>query len=103
MANSGSPLPHPHDNVEPLDYKEQFQGREPSKFVDPCEGASKASLKCAWTISRLTEIAKQHGLSAARMIDEMDARRTESLRLGLAKDSSGYIAKSLIYNISAHF
>ncbi|KAJ7760447.1 hypothetical protein B0H16DRAFT_1719949 [Mycena metata] len=41
-----SPLPHPHDNVEPLDYKEQFQGQEPSKFVDPCDGASKASFKC---------------------------------------------------------
>ncbi|KAJ7504500.1 hypothetical protein B0H11DRAFT_2187410 [Mycena galericulata] len=40
-----SPLPDPHENVEPLDYKEQFQGREPSKFIDPCQGASKASLK----------------------------------------------------------
>ncbi|KAJ7180543.1 hypothetical protein C8R46DRAFT_586288 [Mycena filopes] len=41
-----SPLPDPHDNVEPLDYKQQFQGQEPSKFVDPCEAASKASFKC---------------------------------------------------------
>ncbi|KAJ7224379.1 hypothetical protein GGX14DRAFT_649992 [Mycena pura] len=61
-STSESPLPDPHDNVEPLDYKEQFKGREPSKFVEfvqsdsgctvsdpltsPCEGASKASLKC---------------------------------------------------------
>jgi hypothetical protein len=61
MAKGDSPLPHPHDNVEPLDYKEQFQGREASKFVEfvcsnasmhrvltsssPCEGASKASFK----------------------------------------------------------
>ncbi|KAJ7623313.1 hypothetical protein FB45DRAFT_705426, partial [Roridomyces roridus] len=40
------PLGHPHDNVEPLDYKEQFKGRQPSQFKDPCEAASKASLQC---------------------------------------------------------
>ncbi|KAK7030722.1 hypothetical protein R3P38DRAFT_2930147 [Favolaschia claudopus] len=44
-ADSSS-LPDPQDNVEPLDYKQQFQGRHPSQFVDPCEAASKASLKC---------------------------------------------------------
>ncbi|KAJ7077868.1 hypothetical protein B0H15DRAFT_954867 [Mycena belliarum] len=31
---ASEPLPDPHDNVEPLDYREQFQGREPSKFVE---------------------------------------------------------------------
>ncbi|KAJ6518679.1 hypothetical protein C8R45DRAFT_2393 [Mycena sanguinolenta] len=46
MAKDDSPLPDPHDNVEPLDYKEHFQGRQASQFVDPCEGATKASLKC---------------------------------------------------------
>ncbi|KAJ7672644.1 hypothetical protein B0H17DRAFT_180010 [Mycena rosella] len=43
---AADPLPDPHDNVEPLDYKEQFQGREPSKFIDPCEAAKNASFKC---------------------------------------------------------
>ncbi|KAJ7281797.1 hypothetical protein C8J57DRAFT_1298567 [Mycena rebaudengoi] len=45
-SNNSDDLPHPHENVEPLDYREQFQGRESSKFIDPCEAASKASLKC---------------------------------------------------------
>ncbi|KAJ7890669.1 hypothetical protein B0H14DRAFT_3429075 [Mycena olivaceomarginata] len=34
MAEEDSTLPDPHDNVEPLDYKEQFKGRRPSEFVD---------------------------------------------------------------------
>ncbi|KAK0497191.1 hypothetical protein EDD18DRAFT_1161053 [Armillaria luteobubalina] len=37
----------PQDNAKPLNYREQFQGRHaPSKFIDPCEAASKASLSC---------------------------------------------------------
>ncbi|TFK71657.1 hypothetical protein BDN72DRAFT_793634 [Pluteus cervinus] len=39
--------PHPLDNITPLDYKEQFQGRKvTSQFVDPCAAASKASMDC---------------------------------------------------------
>jgi hypothetical protein len=34
MAKEDSTLPDPHDNVEPLDYKEQFKGRRPSEFVE---------------------------------------------------------------------
>ncbi|KAF9499569.1 hypothetical protein BDN71DRAFT_1502910 [Pleurotus eryngii] len=37
----------PEDNVKPLNYREQFQGRHaPSQFIDPCEAAAKASLQC---------------------------------------------------------
>ncbi|KAF9074182.1 hypothetical protein BDP27DRAFT_1317434 [Rhodocollybia butyracea] len=42
-----SPLPSPESNKKPLNYREQFQGREVvSRFIDPCEAASKASLAC---------------------------------------------------------
>jgi hypothetical protein len=34
MAKEDSTLSDPHDNVEPLDYKEQFKGRRPSEFVE---------------------------------------------------------------------
>ncbi|PFH49965.1 hypothetical protein AMATHDRAFT_146378 [Amanita thiersii Skay4041] len=40
-------LPPPQDNVKPLDYKEQFEGRQvASQFIDPCAAASKASMDC---------------------------------------------------------
>ncbi|KAE9392253.1 hypothetical protein BT96DRAFT_1023659 [Gymnopus androsaceus JB14] len=42
-----TPLPNPRDNAKPLNYREQFQGREvTSRFIDPCEAAAKASLAC---------------------------------------------------------
>ncbi|KIM44950.1 hypothetical protein M413DRAFT_67501 [Hebeloma cylindrosporum] len=41
------PIPAPEDNIKPLNYREQFAGREvTSKFVDPCAAASKASMDC---------------------------------------------------------
>ncbi|KAF5316031.1 hypothetical protein D9619_006207 [Psilocybe cf. subviscida] len=41
------PLPSPQDNIKPLDYKEQFAKRTvATKFTDPCEAASKASMDC---------------------------------------------------------
>ncbi|KAJ3768993.1 hypothetical protein FB446DRAFT_239514 [Lentinula raphanica] len=41
------PLPSPNSNVKPLNYREQFQGREVvSRFIDPCEAASKATMAC---------------------------------------------------------
>ncbi|KAF8349518.1 hypothetical protein F5887DRAFT_1270347 [Amanita rubescens] len=40
-------LPAPEDNVKPLNYKEQFEGRHvASKFIDPCAAASEASMEC---------------------------------------------------------
>lgn len=37
----------PEDNVTPLNYREQFQGRHvSSKFIDPCAAAAKASMDC---------------------------------------------------------
>ncbi|KZT34243.1 hypothetical protein SISSUDRAFT_1026828 [Sistotremastrum suecicum HHB10207 ss-3] len=39
--------PNPADNAEPLNYREQFQGREvTTRFIDPCAAASKASMDC---------------------------------------------------------
>ncbi|TFK32783.1 cysteine alpha-hairpin motif superfamily [Crucibulum laeve] len=39
-------VPNPED-LKPLDYKEQFSGREvTSRFIDPCAAASKASMDC---------------------------------------------------------
>jgi len=40
-------LPPPEQNRKPLNYREQFQGREVhSRFIDPCEAAAKAALTC---------------------------------------------------------
>ncbi|KZT65630.1 hypothetical protein DAEQUDRAFT_516434 [Daedalea quercina L-15889] len=39
-------LPHPMENVTPDDYKKSFEGRVKTKFVDPCDRASKASMEC---------------------------------------------------------
>jgi cytochrome c oxidase assembly protein subunit 23 len=45
--DNSSPTPAPEDNVNPLNYKEQFSGRRvTSQFIDPCEAASKASMDC---------------------------------------------------------
>ncbi|KIY74128.1 hypothetical protein CYLTODRAFT_364491 [Cylindrobasidium torrendii FP15055 ss-10] len=41
------PTPEPDESTKvPRDYKEQFKGRLSSKFTDPCEAASKESMKC---------------------------------------------------------
>ncbi|KAL0065828.1 Mitochondrial copper homeostasis protein [Marasmius tenuissimus] len=39
-------LPPPNENARPKSYLEQFQGKEASKFTDPCADASKASMAC---------------------------------------------------------
>jgi len=37
----------PEAHSKPLDYKEMFEGRHViTKFIDPCENASKASMEC---------------------------------------------------------
>ncbi|EGN96594.1 hypothetical protein SERLA73DRAFT_58401 [Serpula lacrymans var. lacrymans S7.3] len=37
----------PQDNVQPLNYREHFAGRETyTKHTDPCESAAKASMAC---------------------------------------------------------
>ncbi|THU99136.1 hypothetical protein K435DRAFT_659513 [Dendrothele bispora CBS 962.96] len=42
-----SDLPPPEANSKPKDYRQTFKNRpEVTKFVDPCEAASKASLTC---------------------------------------------------------
>ncbi|KAG5731469.1 hypothetical protein E4T56_gene4361 [Termitomyces sp. T112] len=47
MGKSEETLPHPEDNVKPLNYREQFQGRHvASQFIDPCAAAAKASMDC---------------------------------------------------------
>ncbi|KAF9036977.1 hypothetical protein BDZ89DRAFT_1090741 [Hymenopellis radicata] len=47
MAKETQPVASPQDNVKPLNYRELFEGRPvASKFIDPCEAASKASLTC---------------------------------------------------------
>ncbi|KIK64078.1 hypothetical protein GYMLUDRAFT_40314 [Collybiopsis luxurians FD-317 M1] len=46
-STNDAPLPPPSSNTKPLNYREQFQGRDVvSRFIDPCEAASKASLAC---------------------------------------------------------
>ncbi|KAF9530361.1 hypothetical protein CPB83DRAFT_176154 [Crepidotus variabilis] len=40
-------IPTAQENVKPLNYREQFQGRHStSQFIDPCSAASKASIDC---------------------------------------------------------
>ncbi|KAF6753002.1 hypothetical protein DFP72DRAFT_1069784 [Ephemerocybe angulata] len=40
-------IPPPEKNIKPLNYREQFAGRQvTSQFIDPCAEASKASLDC---------------------------------------------------------
>lgn len=44
---SPEPTPKPEDNITPLNYHEQFSGRQAvSQFIDPCAAASKASMDC---------------------------------------------------------
>ncbi|KAH7879312.1 uncharacterized protein C8R40DRAFT_1166554 [Lentinula edodes] len=65
------PLPPASANVKPLNYREQFQGREVvSRFIDPCEAASKATM--AWN-------ARTLGLSKGKTIVEMEDRLPERL------------------------
>jgi len=46
-AVEAASIPTPADNLKPLDYKEQFEGRHSdSQFIDPCAAASKASMEC---------------------------------------------------------
>ncbi|GBE86595.1 hypothetical protein BKA93DRAFT_270181 [Sparassis latifolia] len=46
-TSTSSSLPNPQDNIVPQNYREQFQGRHAtSQFIDPCEDAAKASMKC---------------------------------------------------------
>ncbi|KAI0073273.1 hypothetical protein K474DRAFT_1666829 [Panus rudis PR-1116 ss-1] len=40
------PLPNPEDLVTPKDWSQVFKDRPMTKFVDPCEHASKASMDC---------------------------------------------------------
>ncbi|WVR09059.1 hypothetical protein IAU60_006120 [Kwoniella sp. DSM 27419] len=47
MSYADKPLPPSRDLQEPEDYKNTFKGRmTASKFADPCQAASKASLDC---------------------------------------------------------
>ncbi|KZT10076.1 uncharacterized protein LAESUDRAFT_645560 [Laetiporus sulphureus 93-53] len=41
-----APLPNPRDNAKPDNYITKFKGKQDTKFVDPCERASKASMDC---------------------------------------------------------
>jgi len=43
-SSTSAPIPLPEDNVKPLDYRRE--GVPPSKFIDPCAAASKASMDC---------------------------------------------------------
>ncbi|KLO17972.1 hypothetical protein SCHPADRAFT_867387 [Schizopora paradoxa] len=41
------PLPSANEGKTPLNYKEHFKGKHVvTKFIDPCEGAAKASMSC---------------------------------------------------------
>jgi len=46
-TNNTEELPPPGKNSKPLNYREQFQGRETeTRFIDPCEAAAKVALTC---------------------------------------------------------
>lgn len=47
MGKNEEPIQAPEENVKPLNYREQFQGRHvSSQFIDPCAAAAKASMDC---------------------------------------------------------
>ncbi|WRT69074.1 uncharacterized protein IL334_006057 [Kwoniella shivajii] len=47
VSASDKPLPPSASLTEPADYKNTFRGRmTASKYADPCEAASRASLEC---------------------------------------------------------